>query len=94
MIGLTAFIPAIVGILNGIHFQSESRRLFVRSQLMTAELETCYERIAGDRKKISANTNGSDFNTVLILAENTTNILTDEVAEWSLIYEKRVYDQG
>jgi len=94
LIGLTAFLPAIVTTLNSIHFQSESHRLMTRSQLMVSELLTHSEIIDRTLANLKKSKDGSEFFEVLKAVDNTASLLIDEVAEWSLIYEKRVYDQG
>jgi hypothetical protein len=94
LLGATAFFPAIVNSLNGIHFQSEAHRLFIRSDFMVEELKTYSENIRQAEMTIENNKDGSDFLTVLRLMDNLAGVLIDEVAEWSLIYEKKVFEQG
>lgn len=94
LLGLTAFFPAIVSMLNSIHFQSESHRLSVRSDLMVEQLQTYNKNIVQAETTIENSNEGSDFITVLKLMDNLASVLIDEVAEWSQIYEKRVFDQG
>lgn len=94
LLGFTALLPAIVSTLNGIHSQSETHRLSVRSELMVDELEAHIERIRQVEHCIEDNNEGSDFFTVLKLMDELASTLTDEVAEWSLLYEKRVDEPG
>ncbi len=94
MLGFTAFLPAIVSALNSIHFQSEAHRLFVRSDLMVRELKTYDQNIGQLEITIENSDEGSDFFRILKLMDNLASLQIDEVAEWSLIYEKRVFDQG
>lgn len=93
MLALAAFIPAVITTLNSIQFQSEAHRLSVRSQLMHEELLFLDKKIDEITVDIEQNDEGCNFATVLNLIDETANILTDEVAEWSLIYERRVFDQ-
>lgn len=94
LLGLTALFPAIVSTLNGIHSQSETHRLLMRSQSMVGELDTHIKLIAEEDVIIENNNEGSDFFHVLKLIDELANVFTDEVAEWSLLYEKRVEEPG
>jgi hypothetical protein len=92
LLALTAFIPAIVTTLNSIHFQTEAHRLATRSSLMIAELKFQISKVKQVIKDHKKNKKGCSFLCVLDAVEETANVMTDEVAEWSLIYEKRVFD--
>jgi hypothetical protein len=93
LLGLTALFPAIIGTLNGIHSQSEIHRLLVRSQSMVGELEAHIRVVDDVEATIKSNNEGSDFFHVLKLVDELANVFTDEVAEWSLLYEKKVDEQ-
>jgi len=93
LLGLTAFIPAIITTLNSIQFQSEAHRLFIRSNLMCEALQEQVSMINTTIQKIENNYDGCDFFDALNTVDHVAAVLTDEVAEWSLIYERRVYDQ-
>jgi len=93
LIGATAFIPAIITTLNGIHFQADTHRLSERSQSMVDELELLKTRVDQIKGQIDNDVQGSHYFEVLAGAQEIAALLTDEVAEWSLIYEKRVFDQ-
>ena len=94
LLGLTALLPAVVTTLNSIRFQSDAHRLAARSGNMVEELSQLEIRINEVEHDLEHDEEGSHFGTVMEIMDEAATLLTDEVAEWSLIYEKRVYEQG
>lgn len=90
LLGLTAFIPAVITTLNSVNAQSDAHRLLLRAELMLQELTEQRHKIDETQTKIRTNAGGCNFHSVLKTASETANLLTDEVAEWSLIYEKQL----
>jgi hypothetical protein len=88
LLGFTAFLPAIITTFNSIHFQSDAKRMTMRSALMESELIEQQKNI----HKIKMDRDGSNFFKVYSTVDDAARVLTDEVAEWSLIYEKQVYE--
>jgi len=95
LVFFAAVLPAIVAALNSIGFQSECLRIAERSATMVkilerrrAECEQLESRITRARGG-SADPGAWTLET-LALAESCAQIVTDEVAEWSVLYSREL----
>ncbi|HEY0793384.1 MAG TPA: hypothetical protein VGD78_20145, partial [Chthoniobacterales bacterium] len=98
LVPLTALLPAAVASLNGVRFQSECDRLAERSKVMAGLL---FERSAAAQKLLERmrearnNPDGDEGGWAtegLLFAESCARIMADEVADWSVLYSKNVFD--
>ena len=98
LVFLAALLPAAVAALSGIRFQSESRRLADRSLIMQELLARSATRsglLADEitrRRATPATDPGSWTPDMLRLAEDCAQEMVEEVAEWSALYSKEVFD--
>lgn len=97
LVFFAAVLPAIVAALNSIGFQSECLRIAERSATMVRILErrrdTCEQLESRIRK---ARTDPADPGAwtleTLEFAESCAQIVTDEVAEWSVLYSRELLE--
>lgn|GEM_PF-6715186 len=94
LVGITILLPGIITTVNIVHFQSEARRLAFRNVLMVDQLERVIKRLDEAIKRIEREDCGSHLLGVLSILEEAASLTTDEVAEWTMIYEKAVPDAG
>jgi hypothetical protein len=90
-------LPAIVASLNGLSFQSECERLATRSAATSAILRAKQREWIGfiDMLAMSAedpSNPGAWVLSAVDLAESCTQVVTDEVAEWSVLYSRDLTD--
>ncbi len=95
---LAAILPAAVASLNGIRFQSECRRLADRSGIMQYVLSALRDdlnTLAGEVDydlKHPDTAAGSRTYEAMALAEQCGRVAVDEVAEWSVLYSKKLVE--
>jgi hypothetical protein len=94
LLGLTILFPAIVTTLNSLHFQTEAKRLAFRHGLMIKALEKIETALEMEIGRIDRQYHGSHLQHVLNILDEAAGLMTDEVAEWTMIYEKQVYEPG
>lgn len=99
LMALTILLPTVITTLNGIIFQTEARKIAFRSQLIHSRINALLQTLEAKRAHITNSSNtpgyeGSYAIEVLEVLYKMAAITTDEVAEWSLLYEKPVLDQG
>lgn len=92
-----AVLPAVVSSLNGLSFQSECKRIATRSVAMhdiLTERRREWERFADEVSQMQQNPEnpGSWVLRALDLAESCAQVVTDEVAEWSVLYSRDLTD--
>lgn len=95
LVFFAAVLPAVVASLNSIRFQSECLRIAERSAVMVEMLEGCRSecevlqaRIRAARADTGADDPGGWTLEVLDLGEACAQMLSDEVAEWSVLYSR------
>jgi hypothetical protein len=98
LLPLTALLPAAVSSLNGVRFQSECDRLAERSKLMAQLLkelsnaaQKLIERIT-HAKRCPIDDEGAWMEECALFAESCARVMADEVADWSVVYSKSVFE--
>ena len=105
LVFLAALLPAAVASLNGVRFQSECRRLADRSAVVRSilgghggshesggwmrEAQRLLQQIVNAEMEPVSNP-GSWNVEVMLLCEQIASDLTQEVAEWSVLYAKEI----
>ena len=96
LMGIAAFLPAVVASLNGFRSQSESQRLAERSETMGKMLCRRQEEWKKFQQNLPAPGSAGDAGSwtlkAIDLAESCAHIVTDEVADWSILYSRRLTD--
>lgn len=93
LVFLAALLPAVVASLSGIRFQSECGRLAERSAVVTELLRDRVreaEQLQASIAMEMPSRRSERLADVLRLAENCARDLIDEVAEWSVLYQKEL----
>jgi len=95
LVFFAAVLPAVVASLNSIRFQSECLRIAERSAVMVEMLEGCRAecevleaRMRSARMHGGAGDPGGWTLEALELGEVCAQMLSDEVAEWSVLYSR------
>jgi hypothetical protein len=93
LVFFAAVLPAIVAALNSIGFQAECLRIAERSATMVRILERRRAACEQLESRITtARSGGADSGAwtleTLEFAERCAQIVTDEVAEWSVLYSR------
>ncbi len=95
LVFFAAVLPAVVASLNSIRFQSECLRIAERSAVMVEMLEGCraecgvlQARMRAGRANDGADDPGGWTLEALDLGEACAQMLSDEVAEWSVLYSR------
>jgi hypothetical protein len=95
LVFLAAVLPAVVASLNSIRFQSECLRIAERSAVMVELLEGCRAecevlrtRMQGARANGGTHDPGGWTLEALELGEVCAQMISDEVAEWSVLYSR------
>jgi hypothetical protein len=94
LVGATILLPGVITTLNSVHFQSEARRLAFRDDMMINQIDKVSEQLDAEIKKIESGTGGNCLLGVLTIMDQAAGLTSDEVAEWTMIYEKAVPDAG
>ncbi|MGH7623944.1 MAG: hypothetical protein ACREOJ_01340, partial [Gemmatimonadaceae bacterium] len=97
LVFFAAVLPAIVAALNSIGFQSECLRIAERSATMVRILErrraACEQLESSIRKaRNDPRDPGAWTLETLDFAESCAQIVTDEVAEWSVLYSRNLLE--
>lgn len=94
LVFFAAVLPAVVSSLNSIRFQSECLRIAERSAVMVEMLEGCraecevlQARVRGARASGGEDPGGWTLE-AYDLGEACAQMLSDEVAEWSVLYSR------
>ncbi|QEC76348.1 hypothetical protein [Mucilaginibacter ginsenosidivorax] len=93
LLALTTLLPSLVITLISLNFQTEANRLSVRSERLINEINgaiTDLDQKRNDLQKPERLSEGAIFMDLLSEYDKMSTITTDEVAEWSLLYEKNV----
>jgi hypothetical protein len=93
LIGISILLPGVITTLNSVHFQSEAKRLAFRNEIMIEQLTNVIAEFDKEIRRVEAKEEGNNLITILALMDKAANIASDEVAEWTMIYEKPVFDQ-
>jgi hypothetical membrane protein len=98
LVPLTALLPALVASLNGVRFQTECDRMAERSTVMfqllvdrSVAADALIDRIARSRA-IPADDDGAWSAECLLFAESCARVMADEVADWSVLYSKNIFE--
>ena len=98
LVPLTALLPAAVASLNGVRFQSECDRLAERSKVMAGllfERSTTAQGLIDalkEARKYPNDYEGAWATQCLLFAVSCARIMADEVADWSVLYSKNIFD--
>jgi hypothetical protein len=95
LIAITTLIPAIISSLNNINFQTEAKKFASRSNQISASISDIKQQVEKHLDFYISNkaNNGSSAMELFELFSKMSEISTDEVAEWSMLYEKSVFEQ-
>lgn len=99
IMGCTILIPAVITTLNSILFQTEAKKIAFRSQLIYEKINILMKELDERKRELLEGANnlrydGSRTIEIVEILNKVAQIATDEVAEWSLLYEKPVFEQG
>jgi hypothetical protein len=94
LIALTILLPGIITTINSMHFQTEAKRLAFRNDIMFHQLSLISARLDKKLDEMTETDNGSELLDILLLLSEAASLTTDEVAEWTMIYEKPVFADG
>ena len=96
LIATAAVLPAWLAATNGIHEQSECHRLAERSKQMQTQLETLRAEVEALILQINNTPAESDPGSwslvALALAEQCSDLVAEDVAEWSVLYSKQILE--
>ncbi|MFP9099527.1 hypothetical protein ACLI09_10760 [Flavobacterium sp. RHBU_24] len=95
ILGIIILAPAIVTTINSMIFQTEARRIAFRSQLAFDQIKSISDKLQEKIQDIEREPDkGSRVIEILELINTMAEMTTDEVAEWSILYEKPILEQG
>ena len=92
-IAMTILIPGIITTINSVHFQSEARRLAFRNNIMVQQLKIIITKLDKEINEIQHKA-GNNLLNILVILDEAACLTSDEVAEWTMIYEKYVPESG
>ena len=93
LLGIATLLPAVVTTLVSISFQAEAKRLSFRSEVISKEINSIKQLLNETIKEYGHSerlAQGSVFSALLDELDKMGKITSDEVAEWSVLYEKSV----
>lgn len=94
LIAATILLPGIITTINSMHFQTEAKRLAFRNEIMLHQMKKILADLDAAIEKIGNRDGGSNLLSILVILDEAASLATDEVAEWTMIYEKRVFEPG
>lgn len=93
LLGLAILLPAIVAILVSINFQNENKKISDRHAVIVKGINKAKENIENReteaRNKLQE---GCLFQTALMELDEMGTLMIDDVAEWMIFYENKVYE--
>ena len=92
LIAATILLPGIITTINSMHFQTEARRLAFRNEIMIHQMERILASLERKMQMMEGNADGNNLLSILLILDEAASITTDEVAEWTMIYEKPVFE--
>lgn len=92
LVGITILLPGIITTLNSVHFQSEAKRLAIRNDMMINQIQKVIDRLDEEIERIELEAGREPLLRILSILDEVASLTTDEVAEWTMIYEKAVPD--
>lgn len=94
LIAATILLPGIVTTINSMHFQTEAKRLAFRNEIMYHQLKKIVLGLEQEIERLDQRAEGNNLLNVLLQLDEAARLTTDEVAEWTMIYEKPVFEPG
>jgi len=97
LIFIAVVLPAVVAGLNGLNFQSECKRISLRSNMTLAILTKRQAEWEDFAKQLATSPDdpadpGAWILKSIDMVEACAQIMTDEVAEWSVLYSRELSD--